>query len=178
MRTPDSWLTEQRIGKIGSPKRLYWLFKQFYGSRPSSAGLYECLNFITRLAEALDHDDLKFIDKLAKGAREFVKGDKKTLSQGLIYFPPEADEILSSQKEIPYNLQTRRRLAAELHVLSRDGYDPLLPISKLPESVQTRINQEVKNIVTEHRHEKLAGVPKAPPAPGGRPSTRRRKGQS
>jgi hypothetical protein len=156
------WLSERRIGKPGSAKRLYWQFKQCFGS--SRGSLYESLEFIKQLTEAVDDDDLKFFDKLKKGVHQFVQSDRKVENEALVYFLPKVHEFLSGQKAIPYNLKTRRRLAAEMFVLTKEFGEQPLPLPKLGKSLQTRIDAEVDIIyLTEKwsRLEKHAGVPKS-----------------
>jgi hypothetical protein len=170
MRTPDGWLREQQIGKPGSAKRLYWQFKQCFGS--SRGSFYESLEFMKLLGQVSDHDDIKFLDKLAKGGRQFVISKQKVESEALVYFLPKVHDFLSSQKGIPYYLQTRRRLAAEMYVLTKKfEREPVLPIPKSPEELQTMIDNEVDKIISTQkwsRLEKRAGVPGVPPAPSGR----------
>jgi hypothetical protein len=179
--TPRAWLIEQQIGKPGSPQRLYWEFKDSLGW---NSGLYKSIDTLMLLREALRCDDLEFLNKVfVIGAREFVKKNHdKTETEALVYFLPKAIKFLRSQKAIPYNLKTRRRLAAEMYQLSIVfGKEPAsVPklMSQLPKDAKTRIDEEVQKIITRQnwsRIEKRADVEKAPPAPGGRPSTRSRK---
>jgi hypothetical protein len=177
--TPQDWLEEQRTGRPGSPKRLYWDFKECFGSSPGP--FYKSLEFMKLLTEAVDHDDLKFFDKLKKGVHQFVDSDRKTEAERLVYFLPKVHEFLSNQKAISYYLQTRRRLAAEMSVLARKFGEQPLPLPKLPESLQMQIDEEAEKIYRVQnwtRLEKRAGVPKVPPAPSSRPSTRGSKSQS
>ena len=183
MITRGEWLREQQIGKPGSAKRLYYDIK---AALDDYGPFYEKLKCDQLLRKAFKYDDLEFFDKLAKGAHDYVSGEK-TQSEGLIYFLPKAHEFLCTQKEIPLNRQTRRRLTSEMYLLNTNyRYEEaniLLALAALKSSepLRTMINAQVQKILKKHnwaRYEKRAGVPELPRARSGRPSTRSRTGKA
>jgi hypothetical protein len=170
------WIKDLYPGKPGSAQRL------FYAAREAFASPTGRLDFVERFSRAFFKVDTDFFDRLAAGARAFARANKpQTSGEHLARALQMAHVFLSIQDKIPYTLKARRDLARDIY-LCEQVLEELLTLPELPSLLdptswpfhgvpRKMLEREQRTFPNQKwtRMEARAGVPKVPPAPGGRP---------
>ena len=169
----DEFLQEPYQGREGSAQRFFYEFKE---ALTNVWAFRNRLEYTERLNQAFREVDMDFFDRLAAGARAFARANiPQTSGEILVQALQMAHIYLSSQSIIPYTLKARRDLAREIYLYEavQRKFPDLndMPLLKLPQKLRQKIEQRKKKFPQQNwpRIEARAGVPKAPPAPGGRP---------
>jgi hypothetical protein len=169
----DEFFQEPYSGREGSAQRFFYDFKE---ALTNVWAFRNTLEYTERLNQAFREVDMDFFDRLAAGARAFARASiPQTSGELLVQALQMAHIYLSSQSITPYTLKARRDLAREIYLYEAvqgtfpDLFD--LPLLKLPQKLRQKIEHRKKKFPQQNwpRIEARAGVPKAPPASGGRP---------